>query len=82
MRLMATVPVLYDHYCRSRILVPNDTRDDKSETQGHFCVMIVILFPLSAALTVVMLLFDGSAHSTHAAIREPQAKGQHLRSAL
>jgi hypothetical protein len=44
-------------------------RNDESETQGHFVVMIVILFLLSAALVGVLLLFDGSALNTHAAIR-------------
>jgi hypothetical protein len=33
-------------------------RDDESRTQGYFGAMIVILFILSAALVVVMLLFS------------------------
>jgi hypothetical protein len=43
--------------------------DDESEAQRRFVVMIVILFVLSAALMGVLLLFDGSALNTHAAIR-------------
>jgi hypothetical protein len=39
-------------------------RDD--EPDGHFVVMVAILFLLS---TAVLLLFGGSALNTHAAIR-------------
>jgi hypothetical protein len=46
-----------------------DMHDDESETQDYFCAMIVFLLLLSAALMGVLLLFDGSALNTHAAIR-------------
>jgi hypothetical protein len=52
------------------LVVTSQYRDEESEMQqGHFVVMIVILFLLSAALMGVLSLFDGSALNTHAAVR-------------